>query len=176
MDITMICQNSYWISHKYFSCLPISTKLSFFLDTLYVLYVAMAEKPLSSGQKWWVFPGFGGDFVLKFFSSFFCFGDRKCRYRDIAIQAFFLKPQKPLLATWKCFLAIATYKNAFFSKSCNVPILKFCGVIPFPSQKVCRKWFNFSRITLSGHVQTDWFQNFWPENLLIRSGEGRTNF
>ena len=37
-----------------------------------VLFIAMAEKPLSSGQTWfmrWVFPGFAGYFVLKFFSE-----------------------------------------------------------------------------------------------------------
>ena len=50
------------------------TKKNFKIGTLedfektYVLYVAMAEKPLSSGQKWflrWVFLGFGGYFVLQ---------------------------------------------------------------------------------------------------------------
>ena len=50
------------------------TKKNFKIGTLedfekmYVLYVAMAEKPLSSGQKWflrWVFLGFGGYFLLQ---------------------------------------------------------------------------------------------------------------
>ena len=58
------------------------TKKNFKIGTLedfektYVLYVAMAEKPLSSGQKWflrWVFLGFGGYFVLQ---SVFAFSFR----------------------------------------------------------------------------------------------------
>ena len=42
--------------------------------------------------------------------SFFRFGDRKCRFRDIAIR-----PNS----------AIATYETYVFSKSPNGPILKF---------------------------------------------------
>ena len=50
------------------------TKKKFKIGTLgdfektYVLYVAMAEKPFSSGQKWFlrcVIPGFGEKFVLQ---------------------------------------------------------------------------------------------------------------
>ena len=51
----------------------------------------MAEKPLSSGQKWflrWVFLGFGGCFGGGLFSGIFRFGDRKSRFWDIAICAF----------------------------------------------------------------------------------------
>ena len=38
--------------------------------------------------------GFGGCFVLQSVLFFFCFGDRKCRFRDIAIHSFYVKSRK----------------------------------------------------------------------------------
>ena len=61
------------------------------------------------------FPRFWGVLSIAKCFRFFRFGDRKCRFRDIAIR-----PNS----------AIATYKTYVFSKSSNVPILKFFLVIP----------------------------------------------
>ena len=56
------------------------------------------------------FPRFLGVLWGGLFSGIFRFGDRKCRFRDIAIR-----PNS----------AIATYETYVFSKSPNGPILKF---------------------------------------------------
>jgi len=105
------------------------TKKNFKIGTLgdfektYVLYVAMAEKPLSSGQKWflrWVFLGFGGYFLLQ---SVFVFSFRWSevpfpRYSDSYVWTFwYLKSfiQLESFCTWKFFML-----RMFFVSAWNV--------------------------------------------------------
>ena len=73
----------------------------------------------SSGQMWflkWVFPGFGGVIRSVKVVSVFRFGDRKCRFRDIAICQHLLNPP---------FSRLTSYVNSPWITACLVFTLHF---------------------------------------------------